>query len=151
MVHEPAAHRGKERRTDGEDHDPGPDVDQMALFRVLDHQTGPGGMRNAEEAVHQRRDDEKTQILGSRPDQAGHTPGQEVANKQGQAAPELIHERAAQQCREDLHDQPQAGDGSDLLVGQSQSQHVEGQERDEQVVGNTEHDLGQDGHTGIPF
>jgi hypothetical protein len=67
------------------------------------------------------------------------------------AKAELVDDGAAQQGRENLHHQAQAGQGADLLVGHAKSQHVYRKERREQVVRNAEHDFGPHGDARVPL
>src|SRR6476620_663048 len=62
-THEPSSDGGKKRGTNGKDHDPGPDVDQMAFFCILHQEAGPGRVRDAPQAVHHGSSDEKSEIL----------------------------------------------------------------------------------------
>lgn len=73
-IHEPATHWRKEGRTEGEDHDPRPDMHEVTFLRIFYHQAGPCSKRDAPQTVHSRRSRKVTDILCNSPDQTWQCP-----------------------------------------------------------------------------
>jgi len=146
---EPPADGREKGGRHAKDRHPGPDVHHVALLGVLQHQAGPRGVRDAPQPVHQGRDDEIGDVLGSRPDQAGHAKGDQIAEQQGEPAPVLVHQGAAHQRGKDLRGEPQAGDGADLRIGDAQGQHVDRHEGSKEIVRQAKDRLCQHAGAGI--
>src|SRR5215217_6658479 len=149
MGHEPATEWCEECRTDREDHDPRPDVNEMPFLCILHHQTSPCGVRDAPQAVHHGCGDEEAQILCDCPNNAGHTPAEHIGDKESEATAKLIDNCAAQQRRKYLDHKSKTGKRSDLMICHAKGQHIHGKERRIQVVGDAEHHFGQYSDAGI--
>lgn len=126
---------------------PAVDIHHLILFRVLHQQAGPGVFRHLPEAVEHGGKIEPPDILGEGPQQAGEGPAEQVEDQRRPLASQLVGDRPAEGGRAGAEQQRQGRHQAHLNIVGAQSQHIYGDKRHIQAVGNAPQRLGQ--HTGL--